>query len=100
MPSLTRKITNIPKPVWAVGFALEQTLRDATLPVFSFLILKRLQHIKQHTRNFKRKIITQSPTLSTGTTQTFFTNFRKLGFRFRLFCSPFFRRLGFSFYFL
>ncbi|MDR0392254.1 MAG: hypothetical protein LBH59_10140 [Planctomycetaceae bacterium] len=36
----------IPKPVWAVGFALEQTLRDATLPVFSFLILKRLQHIK------------------------------------------------------
>ncbi|MDR0390486.1 MAG: hypothetical protein LBH59_01155 [Planctomycetaceae bacterium] len=35
---------SIPKPVWAVGFALEQTLRDATLPVFSFLILKRLQH--------------------------------------------------------
>ncbi|MDR0390634.1 MAG: hypothetical protein LBH59_01915 [Planctomycetaceae bacterium] len=35
----------IPKPVWAVGFALDQTLRDATLPVFSFLILKRLQHI-------------------------------------------------------
>jgi hypothetical protein len=34
----------IPKPVWAVGFALEQTLRDATLSVFSFLILKRLQH--------------------------------------------------------
>ncbi|MDR0391016.1 MAG: hypothetical protein LBH59_03845 [Planctomycetaceae bacterium] len=33
------------KPVWAVGFALEQTLRDATLAVFSFLILKRLQHI-------------------------------------------------------
>jgi hypothetical protein len=31
-------------PVWAVGFALEQTLRDATLAVFSFLILKRLQH--------------------------------------------------------
>jgi hypothetical protein len=27
---------NIPKPVWAVGFALEQTLRDATLAVFSF----------------------------------------------------------------
>ncbi|MDR0390953.1 MAG: hypothetical protein LBH59_03525 [Planctomycetaceae bacterium] len=26
----------IPKPVWAVGFALEQTLRDATLAVFSF----------------------------------------------------------------
>ncbi|MDR0390930.1 MAG: hypothetical protein LBH59_03410 [Planctomycetaceae bacterium] len=35
---------SIPKPVWAVGFALEQTLRDATLSVFSFLILKRLQH--------------------------------------------------------
>jgi hypothetical protein len=34
----------IPKPVWAVGFAHEQTLRDATLAVFSFLILKRLQH--------------------------------------------------------
>jgi hypothetical protein len=32
------------EPVWAVGFALEQTLRDATLAVFSFLILKRLQH--------------------------------------------------------
>jgi hypothetical protein len=27
-----------------VGFALEQTLRDVTLAVFSFLILKRLQH--------------------------------------------------------
>ncbi|MDR0391098.1 MAG: hypothetical protein LBH59_04255 [Planctomycetaceae bacterium] len=38
---------NIPKPVWAVGFALEQTLRDATLAVFSFLILKRLQHKNQ-----------------------------------------------------
>jgi hypothetical protein len=35
---------NIPKPAWAVGFALEQTLRDATLAMFSFLILKRLQH--------------------------------------------------------
>ncbi|MDR0391353.1 MAG: hypothetical protein LBH59_05570 [Planctomycetaceae bacterium] len=34
----------IPKPVWAVGFAIEQTLRDATLAVFSLLILKRLQH--------------------------------------------------------
>ncbi|MDR0391579.1 MAG: hypothetical protein LBH59_06710 [Planctomycetaceae bacterium] len=30
----------IPKPVWAVGFALEQTLRDATLPVFSFANFK------------------------------------------------------------
>jgi hypothetical protein len=32
------------KPVWAVGFALEQTLHVVTLAVFSFLILKRLQH--------------------------------------------------------
>ncbi|MDR0391754.1 MAG: hypothetical protein LBH59_07600 [Planctomycetaceae bacterium] len=30
----------IPKPVWAVGFALEQTLRDATLAVFSFANFK------------------------------------------------------------
>ncbi|MDR0392157.1 MAG: hypothetical protein LBH59_09640 [Planctomycetaceae bacterium] len=35
----------IPKPVWAVGFALEQTLHVVALAVFSFLILKRLQHI-------------------------------------------------------
>ncbi|MDR0390670.1 MAG: hypothetical protein LBH59_02095 [Planctomycetaceae bacterium] len=40
----------IPKPVWAVGFALEQTLRDATLAVFSFLILKRVQHKYQVNR--------------------------------------------------
>ncbi|MDR0390869.1 MAG: hypothetical protein LBH59_03105 [Planctomycetaceae bacterium] len=32
------------EPVWAVGFALEQTLHVVTLAVFSFLILKRLQH--------------------------------------------------------
>ncbi|MDR0391113.1 MAG: hypothetical protein LBH59_04330 [Planctomycetaceae bacterium] len=31
---------NIPKPVWAVGFAPEQTLRDATLAVFSFANFK------------------------------------------------------------
>ncbi|MDR0391934.1 MAG: hypothetical protein LBH59_08515 [Planctomycetaceae bacterium] len=36
---------NIPKPVWAVGFAIEQTLHVVALAVFSFLILKRLQHI-------------------------------------------------------
>jgi hypothetical protein len=30
----------IPKPVWAVGFALEQTLRDAVLAVFSFADFK------------------------------------------------------------
>jgi hypothetical protein len=33
-------ISVIPKPVWAVGFALEQTLRDATLAVFSFANIK------------------------------------------------------------
>ncbi|MDR0390396.1 MAG: hypothetical protein LBH59_00695 [Planctomycetaceae bacterium] len=38
-------MTMIPKPVWAVGFALEQTLHVVALAVFSFLILKRLQHI-------------------------------------------------------
>jgi uracil-DNA glycosylase family 4 len=43
----------IPKPVWAVGFALEQTLRDATLAVFSFLILKRLQHTNKKTSEQK-----------------------------------------------
>jgi hypothetical protein len=31
---------SIPKPVWAVGFALEQTLRDATLTVFSYVVFK------------------------------------------------------------
>ncbi|MDR0392226.1 MAG: hypothetical protein LBH59_10000 [Planctomycetaceae bacterium] len=46
----------IPKPVWAVGFALEQTLRDATLAVFSFLILKRLQH-KNNSPNKRLRII-------------------------------------------
>ncbi|MDR0391531.1 MAG: hypothetical protein LBH59_06470 [Planctomycetaceae bacterium] len=30
----------IPKPVWAVGFALEQTLRDATLTVFRYVDFK------------------------------------------------------------
>jgi hypothetical protein len=30
----------IPKPVWAVGFALEQTLRDAALSVFSYVDFK------------------------------------------------------------
>jgi hypothetical protein len=30
----------IPEPVWAVGFALEQTLRDATLAVFSYVDFK------------------------------------------------------------
>jgi hypothetical protein len=35
---------DIPKPVWAVGFVHEQTLHVVAIPVFSFLILKRLQH--------------------------------------------------------
>jgi hypothetical protein len=35
-----KSIVYIPKPVWAVGFALEQTLRDATLAVFSFANFK------------------------------------------------------------
>jgi hypothetical protein len=34
------KFDFIPKPVWAIGFALEQTLRDATLAVFSFANFK------------------------------------------------------------
>jgi hypothetical protein len=28
------------KPVWAVGFAIEQTFRDATLTVFSYVDFK------------------------------------------------------------
>jgi hypothetical protein len=47
-----QKMSVIPKPVWAVGFALEQTLRDATLAVFSFLILKRLQHSTDYIGTF------------------------------------------------
>ncbi|MDR0392449.1 MAG: hypothetical protein LBH59_11115 [Planctomycetaceae bacterium] len=30
----------IPKPVWAVGFALEQTLHVVALAVFSYMDLK------------------------------------------------------------
>ncbi|MDR0391963.1 MAG: hypothetical protein LBH59_08660 [Planctomycetaceae bacterium] len=30
----------IPKPVWAVGFALEQTLHVVTLTVFSYVDFK------------------------------------------------------------
>jgi hypothetical protein len=44
LASICKIITVIPKPVWAVGFALEQTLHVVALAVFSFLILKRLQH--------------------------------------------------------
>jgi hypothetical protein len=52
----------IPKPVWAVGFALEQTLRNATLPVFSFLILKRLQHTLKFLNQYCRKVGATSST--------------------------------------
>ncbi|MDR0390572.1 MAG: hypothetical protein LBH59_01595 [Planctomycetaceae bacterium] len=38
--SLALNQISIPKPVWAVGFAHEQTLRDATLAVFSFANFK------------------------------------------------------------
>ncbi|MDR0391187.1 MAG: hypothetical protein LBH59_04730 [Planctomycetaceae bacterium] len=31
-------VGDIPKPVWAVGFAFEQTLRNATFTVFSFKV--------------------------------------------------------------
>ncbi|MDR1479804.1 MAG: hypothetical protein LBJ00_12800 [Planctomycetaceae bacterium] len=34
--------TTIPKPVWAVGFAPEQPLRDATLACSASGILKQL----------------------------------------------------------
>jgi hypothetical protein len=41
---LYKKLCNyyatIPKPVRAIGFALEQTLRDATLSVFSYVDFK------------------------------------------------------------
>jgi hypothetical protein len=39
--------SGIPKPVWAVGFALEQTLRDATLTVFSYMDFKVASAYKQ-----------------------------------------------------
>jgi hypothetical protein len=34
------KISNIPKPVWAVGFALEQTLHVVAINVFSYVNFK------------------------------------------------------------
>ncbi|MDR0392115.1 MAG: hypothetical protein LBH59_09425, partial [Planctomycetaceae bacterium] len=34
------QIRAIPKPVWAVGFALEQTLHVVTLAVFSYVDFK------------------------------------------------------------
>ncbi|MDR0392011.1 MAG: hypothetical protein LBH59_08900 [Planctomycetaceae bacterium] len=33
-------LQNIPKPVWAVGFALEQTLHVVALTVFSYVVFK------------------------------------------------------------
>ncbi|MDR0392491.1 MAG: hypothetical protein LBH59_11325 [Planctomycetaceae bacterium] len=47
---------SIPKPVWAVGFALEQTLHVVTLAVFSFLILKRLQQKRIHKKTPNAKL--------------------------------------------
>ncbi|MDR1289860.1 MAG: heparinase II/III-family protein, partial [Planctomycetaceae bacterium] len=35
---------NIPEPVWAVGFALEQSLHVVALPCSALRILKRLEH--------------------------------------------------------
>jgi hypothetical protein len=54
------KIDNIryTEAVWAVGFALEQPLHVVALAVFSFLILKRLQHKLK----FKPKLINMSIT--------------------------------------
>ncbi|MDR0390267.1 MAG: hypothetical protein LBH59_00030 [Planctomycetaceae bacterium] len=49
---ITTNPYSIPKPVWAVGFALEQTLRDAALAVSALRILKQLQHIL-HSPNLK-----------------------------------------------
>ncbi|MDR0391026.1 MAG: hypothetical protein LBH59_03895, partial [Planctomycetaceae bacterium] len=43
----------IPKPVWAVGFALEQTLRDAALAVFSFADFKTASAEKGFLYNFR-----------------------------------------------
>ncbi|MDR1290813.1 MAG: hypothetical protein LBK06_06395 [Planctomycetaceae bacterium] len=37
---------DIPEPVWAVGFALEQSLHVVALPYSALRILKRLEHIK------------------------------------------------------
>jgi hypothetical protein len=39
----TQKFFSIPKPVWAVGFVLEQMLRDAAFTCSVSGILKRLQ---------------------------------------------------------
>ncbi|MDR1291719.1 MAG: hypothetical protein LBK06_11020 [Planctomycetaceae bacterium] len=35
---------DIPEPVWAVGFALEQPLHVVALPCSALRILKRLEH--------------------------------------------------------
>ncbi|MDR0392214.1 MAG: DUF3791 domain-containing protein, partial [Planctomycetaceae bacterium] len=39
-PDKIERTVIIPKPVWAVGFTFEQTLRDATLNVFSYVDFK------------------------------------------------------------
>jgi hypothetical protein len=38
---------NIPKPIWTVGFALEQSLRDATVACSNAGILKSLEYTPQ-----------------------------------------------------
>jgi hypothetical protein len=45
-----------PKPVWAIGFALEQTLRDATLAVFSFANFKTASAYKHSFKIMINKI--------------------------------------------
>ncbi|MDR0392575.1 MAG: hypothetical protein LBH59_11745 [Planctomycetaceae bacterium] len=39
------------EPVWAVGFALEQTLRDATLTVFSYVDFKVASAVLRVSKN-------------------------------------------------
>ncbi|MDR0392000.1 MAG: hypothetical protein LBH59_08845 [Planctomycetaceae bacterium] len=53
--ALLQKITDIPNPVWAVGFALEQTLRDAAIAVFSFADFKTASAYKQRITLTKNK---------------------------------------------
>ncbi|MDR1290694.1 MAG: hypothetical protein LBK06_05800 [Planctomycetaceae bacterium] len=47
------KVLCIPEPVWAVGFALEQSLHVVALACSAFRILKRLQHNFNCSKNSK-----------------------------------------------
>jgi hypothetical protein len=49
----------IPTPVWAVGFALEQTLHVVALPCSALRILKRLQHILRYSSHFKFRFLSE-----------------------------------------